>query len=225
MKNKKADTWITKEAVILVFAGVLILYTFGFFNKLEAATLNSKNSDSLANFEKRIYNDITVMMSNNLISDYRTENYYLASGNFLVGFDTDWDDTRVVYGKSTISKPYKCGNSACMCLYSNYPNPAPGKNDENVVSCQSGAFSGKDVAFLGESNANPKSIGLARADGKGNYLILQGKGWGVQYTYIEKQYNKDQNKYYIYVSSIQSTNSNDPASIRKKTIDDSKTRQ
>ena len=234
MNNKKADTWITKEAVIMVFAAILILGTFLFFNKLYASTIGNKDDGSIANFDKRLYADINDMMSDSSTAEYRTENYYLGAKRsligisysyryFLVGFDYDWDDAKKTYNTlipSNINRPYKCGNSACLCLYKGEPESASEKKDQNVVSCKSEAFYGKNIVFSGESKTNPATKGSLRQDGS-SYLILGGSDWKTQYTYIEKQYNQAEGKYYIYISKIQPDRKDDFAAIRKKKIDDS----
>ena len=226
-KNNKKGTWTLKEVIILFFAAFLIIATFGFFNELQAAFFSQKDDGSIANFE-RLYSTEKELMESTDAKDYRTINYFIGKNKVLVGFDTDWkgDKEKIVdkfIWDSVIYKPFKCGNAACLCLYTDDWKPDDAaKRDKGVIECLSSVFSGKNIVFLseGDDKIEPRTAGLPREDIKGNYLVFYGKDWGTKPIYIEKIY-KD-GKYYIYISKINLDDSKDPANIRKKEIDKSR---
>ena len=221
-KNKLGDTWISKETVVLLVVGFIILLFSVFIGNLYASTISEKDDGSKANLD-RIYDDIKILIEKPAKA-YHTDNYFIGEGNTLVGFDTQWDDSKKVinlplWPDSNIYKPFKCGNSACLCLYNKNwePNSAT-KRNQGVLSCRSEIFAGKDIVFLSEGgDVEPKTKGVSREDVSGSYLVLEGDG-KVHFIYIEKDYRKE-SKYYIYISSINEDKDDDPANIRKKQID------
>ena len=92
--NKKGDTWITKETIVLVGAFFIILFLYPFFSNLYAATTSQKDDGSRANFEKRLYPVLKMLMESNAPRDYFPDSYSIGSDKIWVGFDTDWDDTK-----------------------------------------------------------------------------------------------------------------------------------
>ncbi|MBI2655905.1 hypothetical protein HYX06_05795 [Candidatus Woesearchaeota archaeon] len=217
-----------KEIVILILctAGVYVLLNVG--TTLYAATLSEEDEGSKANLN-RLYNNINTLLENNEQRAYIEDNYYLGAGRILAGFDTSWDETREsidfpYWDDYNIYKPSSCGTSACLCLYTDDWDPRTAQNrNKGVLECRSGAFSGKNTIFLSEMGSiTPKTKGTPREDTNGNYLIFYGDEWGTQPIYIEKEYKKDENKHYIYISKIDRENDNDPAMLRKRQIDTSK---
>ena len=226
LKNKKGDTWTLKEFVILFFAAIIIISITGFFYKLYAVTLSQKDDGSIANFEDRLYANTKQLMESPEATDYIIANYFLGKDRIVVGFDTRWDDTVKVDSTgfdSNIYKPFKCGNAACLCLYTNEWDRGDSANrDQSILSCRSEAFAGHNVVFLSTANRlSGKTRGIQREDGSGDYLIFYGEDWEVQRIYIEKKYEENENKYYIYISTINENGDND-VNLRKRQIDDSR---
>ena len=231
-KNKRGDvTWIPRETVVLVVVGVLLIFTYIFFSDLYAATLSKKDDGSNANFN-RIYSDIDKFMKSSNLIEGKIYNFYLGKNYVLIGFDTRWDDNKdiipgtfKIFGGYNFFKPFKCGNSACLCLFvkNQQVSGEEAKRDQGIVGCSSEAFAGKNVVFLSEGGGvTPKSRGIQRTDANGNYLVFYGEDWGTQPLYIEKNYKKEENRYYIYISKINENKYDDPANIRKKAADNSK---
>lgn len=224
-KNNRGITWPIKESVFLVAAAFLIIGTFAFVNRLQAAVLSPKDDGSKANFEM-MYTKAKELLSSPANPDYKTFEYFLGNDKLLIGFDTYWNDEKKItsgsffgfVGSYNFYKPFQCGNEACLCLYSNNYKPGDSaRRDEGVVSCRSQAFAGKNIAFLSENgNVAPKTIGINK-DNMGSYLVFYGDEWKVQPMYIEKFY--DGGKTYIYVSTIDITKEDNAANIRKKKID------
>ncbi len=223
--NKKGQTWPLKEIVTMVLVVVIVLATFGYFEKVYAAFTGQKDSGPVANFN-RLYNDMKELLESSAAPDYKLDQYDIGSGRILMGFDTNWNDqTKSVIGILNFFnayKPFKCGNSACICLYaSNWEPSDPAKRDTGIVSCRSEIFVNRDIAFLSEgSDVSPKTSGAERSDISGNYLVFYGDNWKVQEIYIEKFVSGSRT--YFYISRIDTTNENDPANLRKKRIDYSK---
>ncbi len=242
LKDKKGQegsgTWGMKEIVILVLCaiGVYILLSVG--STLYAATISQKDEGSKANLN-RLYNNVKTLLENNEPRAYIEDNYFLGEDRIMVGFDSNWDNSKKIidvpsWPDSNIYKPSLCGTSACLCLYSDDWDPKTAQNrNKGVLECRSEAFADKNIIFFSEGGSiQPKTIGTQRLDANGNYLIFcngetdklacAGNKWEVQNIYIEKEYKKDENKYYIYISKINKDNPNDPATRRKQHIDSSK---
>ena len=233
-KNKKADKDVLKETGLMVFAGIIIaVLTFGFLYKVYAAFFSEKDDGSKANFE-RLYGLVKEVMESKSDSTYLIDSFDMGNDRIFVGFDTRWENQKEVAGTEidvngafmvdsfNIYKPFKCGNSACLCLYTTDWEPMDSnKRDKGVLSCRSEAFAGKDVIFLSEGrDVNPKTAGVAREDTNGNYLVFFGEGFNKpQRLYIEKKYDSIQKKYYIYISKINEEDPNDPVYARKNWID------
>ena len=221
--NKKGDVSIFWEFISIVAAVLLVTALFvGLINKLSAIG-SQKDDGSIANFN-RLYSNIQKLMENSKSKACIEDNYFLSKKykHRLVGFDTKWDDKKGVISGTlsnyNVYKPFICGNSACICLY--MPNWKPedsAKRDQGIVDCRSDIFAGKGFIFLGEINVEPKTRGVKRDD-IGQYLALFGEDWGLQPIYIEKEYKKEENKYYIYISKINNDKEDDSANIRKKQI-------
>ncbi len=230
-RNKRGATEIPIEVVYLFVVGLLLVVFIGFFGSLYAATLSQKDDGSKANFY-RIYSDIEKFMKSSNSREGRVDNYYLGKDYVLIGFDTNWDDnkdiipgTLKIFGGYNFYKPFKCGNSACLCLFikNQQESGDSSKRDQGIADCSSEAFSGKNVAFLSEGGeVTPKTRGIQRTDTNGNYLVFYGEDWGTQRIYIEKEYKKEDNRYYIYISKINENKYDDPANARKRVTDNSK---
>lgn len=235
LKSKKADKDVLKETGLMIFAGILIAaLTFGFLYKVYGAFFSDKDDGSKANFE-RLYSLTAKLMDSGSNTAYLIDSLDINDDKLFVGFDTEWNnqkkvaDMKVSFKDSfrmfsiNIYKPYKCGNSACLCLYTTHWEPEDSnKRDKGVLSCRSEAFAGKDVIFLSDGQGVvPKTAGLIREDVNGNYLVFYGEGFKApQRLYIEKRYDAIQKKYYIYISKINEDDPNDPVYLRKKWIDD-----
>ena len=223
VSGRGGQTWILKEIAVMVLVAIIIIATVTFFNKVWAVFNSKKDDGSIANFD-RLYNDVKDLLESPDAMAYKLDPFFIGSGKILMGFDTNWDDQKnsVVGTLFNAYKPFKCGNGACICLYTSDWKPNdPAKRDQGVVSCRSEAFRDKDIAFISEgSDVKPKTSGTKRTDIKGNYFVFYGNEWKSQYLYIEKF--SSGSRTYIYVSSIDVNNDNDPANIRKKSIDNSK---
>lgn len=226
--NKRGDLSLLVEIIFLVAAVSLAIGLFGFFDKVHAAIFGQKDDGSIAS-QNKLYTNIKKLIEDKTPQAYIIDDFFLGSDKILVGFDTDWNEnaeiipgTLRIFGGYKLYKPFKCGNAACLCLYdSGLKMGDPAKRDEGVVNCLSQAFAGKKVVFLSEGgNVAPKTAGVQRADGKGNYLFLYGEGWKLQRIYIEK--SLEGNVYYTYISRIDENKADDPANLRKKQIDEKK---
>jgi hypothetical protein len=225
LKRQKKAIITLEEAIILGLVAFLVIVSFGFFNKLQASVLSQKDDGSIANFD-RLYNNVEKLLESQESEDYLIDNYFLGNNRRLVGFDTEWDEQREIVELNirddlNLYKPFKCGNSACICLYNNDWDPENAANrDKGVLGCRSETFSGKNVLFSSEgSDITPKTKGIARQDARDNYLIFFGENFKIQRIYIEKIYLSDQNKYLIYISRIDEDNNDDPVTKRKQIID------
>ena len=223
------------EIIMLIFGSLLVVVLVKvFFFDLPSALFSQKDDGSITNFDSKIYTSLKELMQTN--SDgYKIQNYFIGRKRILIGFDSNWDDNRQViegnflqksgigiFGKNNVFKPFKCGTSACLCLYTtSIEKGESNKRDAGVLECRSEIFSGKDVVFISEgSTANPKTAGVKRDDAEGNYLFLYGEQWQVQRIYIEKRYDGKRN--YIYISKIDESNMEEPANRRKLLIDSQK---
>ena len=116
-----------------------------------------------------------------------------------------------LFADQIIYKPYKCGNSACVCLYSDEWEPGnAAKRDSGIISCST--FPGKNILF-----SSSVGSGTSKDDGT-KYLIFYGKK-GSQPIYIEKKYDKGSDTYNIYISNIDSNDPNNPALLRRSAIE------
>ena len=232
IKNKKGDQDVIMESGKMILAGILVVLLMGYFVvKLYAAYSSDEDDGSKANFIN-LYNEISKLMQSNSLINYKVDNFYIGDNKILVGFDTNWDNTKTVADFGALSssfniyKPYKCGNSACICLFTTDWKPTdPSDRSSGIVECESNVFAGKNVVFLSEGqNVEPRTAGSRREDLDDNYLIYYGKDWNrnTQRLYIEKKYDTGQNKYHIYIAKINERKSDDPVYLRKKSIDDSR---
>ena len=231
-KNGNVELW---EIIMLVFGAFLVVVLVKvFFFDLPAALFSQKDDGSIANFDSKLYLSIKEMMQEN--SDgYRIQNYFIGKKRILIGFDSNWDDNKQIiegnflqkfgigiFGKTNVFKPFKCGTSACLCLYTtSIEKGESNKRDAGVLECRSDIFAGKDVVFMSEGGeVEPKTAGVKRSDAEGNYLFLYGDQWQVQRIYIEKR--TDGKRIYIYISKIDESKSDDTANRRKLLIDSQK---
>ncbi|MBI4452421.1 hypothetical protein HY637_03255 [Candidatus Woesearchaeota archaeon] len=225
-KHKKgledSGTWGLKEIAILVLCAFGVYIILSVTSTLYAATLSQKDEGSKANLN-RLYNNIKLLLENSEPRAYIEDSYFLGENRVLVGFDTYWDETREIidfrlWDDYNVYKPSLCGTSACLCLYTNDWDPRTAENrNKELLQCRSEAFVGKNIIFFSEGgNINPKTKGTQREDMNENYLIFYGDEWETQQIYIEKEYKKEENKYYIYISKINKQNQNDPATLRKR---------
>ncbi len=230
-KNGSIES-VLDESGKMILAGLLVALLLGYFVvKLYAAYSSDEDDGSKANFIN-LYNEISKLMQSSSTINYKVDNFYIGDDKILVGFDTNWDNTKTVadFGARSrsfnIYKPYKCGNSACICLFTTDWKPTdPSDRVSGVVECESSAFAGKNVIFLSEGqNVEPKTSGYPREDVGSNYLLYYGRGWNrnTQRLYIEKKYDTSQNRYHIYIAKINEREPNDPVYLRKKSIDDSR---
>ena len=236
IKNKSGDTWTLREIVTIVLAAIIVIGLAAFLYEIQAAIFQKKDDGSIANFD-RLYPEIKDLMTSTEPRDYKIINYYLSSDYVIVGFDTEWDNQKkVAYGSLrnyNIYKPSKCGTSACICLYNDEWSPSESSTaDKGLINCRSEIFSGKNVVFMsegGDQNVNENTlynIGLPRDDNNGNFLIYYSDYFGVKQLYIEKYQKTDENKYYIYISTIDAKNYPGSEAIkRKKEIDNLKNKK
>ncbi|MEK6947428.1 MAG: hypothetical protein AABX32_07520 [Nanoarchaeota archaeon] len=230
-KNKRGDTTIPKETVYLVISAVLLVFISVFFYKVYATVTAEKDDGSKTNFLNKLSPSLKSLMTGTSDNQYYIQNYFLGNDKILVGFDTSWDDSKKSNGgtvfQSNLNRPFKCGNSACVCLYNNKWEPADSaKRDQGVMACMTDAFAGKNVVFYSEGgDVEPKTSGTSREDIKGNYLVFYGslgippakKYFATQRIYMEKRYREG--KYYIYISKIDENKADDPANLRKRELD------
>ena len=229
--NKKG-MWTLTEIVIMVFAALLVIGTFGFFDKLYAATVGQEDDGSIANFDK-LYETTQELIESSSEKDYKLLNYFLGEDKNFIGFDTIWVDTKEIVDIRWLSnawlnsddlnayKPFKCGNSACLCLYTDDWSPDdPAKREKGVLSCKSQVFSNKKVIFLSQQGT---ANGVPRTDVSNSlYMVFFGDNIKISRIYIEKVYDKTKDTYFIFVSKIDENNPNDPAMKRKTAIDNEK---
>ena len=233
MKNRKGA--ITDEigfgVVELCIVAVLLVFLIGFGIKLYFAFNTGKDDGSKANFENRLYGNIKKMMDSTTDKDCSVASYFIGSDKILVGFDTQWNNERKVvdfaikksWHSFNVYKPYKCGNSACLCLYNTGWKPEDAaKRDFGIESCKTDIFSDKNIIFFSEgSDISVKTTGKQREDKNGNYLVFYGKDFGVKRIYIEKNYKKEEGKYYFYISRIDENKYDDPVNSRKRQTEES----
>ena len=223
-RNKKGDTdTFPTEMVYIVVAALLLIFIAAFFYKLYAAATAENDDGSKVNFQNKLAIPLENLMKKSQ-DDYSLQNYYLGKDYMIVGFDTQWDDIKKVanvniplgsediigkWALINIYKPFKCGNTACICLYNKDAKVTEStERDTGIIDCITAPFAGKNVVFYSYGgDINPKTLGIPRQDVNGNYLVffgkefgLLGKAFGVQRIYIEKQYKKNENKYYIFIS-------------------------
>lgn len=155
-KNKKGFMTL-KEAVILIFAAILMLGMLGFVLKLQSAVRpGSDDAISIANFN-RLYSEILEVTKNTNFEDERIFNYYIGKETKLVAFDTNGNENKIdmliKIGKERVrffdsKKPSHCGNDACICLYNvNKIDSDPDKRDDPVIECRMKELSDKNIVF------------------------------------------------------------------------------
>ena len=230
MKNRKGA--ITDEIgfniVEMCVVAVLLVFLVGVFWKLWAASNTGKDDGSRANFESRLYGNIKKLMDSSIDKDCFVASYFIGSDKILVGFDTQWNNENKVvdfaidksWHPFNVYKPYRCGNFACLCLYNTgwKPDDAAKRGDPGIEICsRSELFADKNIIFLSEGgDISVKTTGKQREDKNGNYLVFYGKDFGVKRIYIEKNYKKEESKYYIYISRIDENKYDDPVNARKR---------
>jgi len=215
----KKGAWTLREAVELLFAGALVLGILLFGFKVQSAILTEPDDGSRANFET-LYSEIIELVENSAEQDYKIINYFIADGKFLVGFDTNWDNPIDIYRPLT-----KCGNSACLCLYSGDDKwKESNKRNEELITCRSDGLSKKNVTFYseGDESIEPRTIASLRPDGNRHFLVFDGDDWEIERLYIEKEFIKATKTNLIYITRIDENNALDIPNIRKKTIDASR---
>jgi hypothetical protein len=159
-RNRKGFQWLTSETIILFFGAILLIATIAFFFRLQSTVFAEEDDGSKANFI-RLQDEIKEMMTNNIAE--KTINYFISEDFVVAGFDTNWDDSKgksrnsenVIFAKwiflhNSLYRPYKCGNSACLCLYKKIDR-LPDKledSDKNVLDCRREGFTDKDIIFL-----------------------------------------------------------------------------
>ncbi len=210
-KNKKGMEMQLSEIIMLVFGGLILIALIAFIYNLQAAVLSEPDEGSIANFN-RLYKTIKELIESSDDRNYRVINFFTNRENTLVGFDTDWyedpsemkiiaDGESYLGDDEPIYRPFKCGNSACLCLYDMKITQDPNKRNEGIIECRSDGLSSKNIEFV--------DLNLYRG-----LSILE----RVVPIYIEKTYGTDK-KYVIYINRIDITNLDDEANIRKKDID------
>lgn len=229
VRSRKGDSQFLFMVIEFAIGALLVTYILSYLIlKVVTGISSSKDDGSHSNFENKLYFSLREMMQNTQ-SDYRIMNYFIGSDKILVGFDTEWDENKAIisksfadtifFRKSNLFRPFACGTAACLCLYTTkIEKGSSNKRDEGVIDCKSDIFAGKKVVFSAEGgDVTPKTAGLKRDYGLGNYLFLNGADWKVQRLYVEKTH--EGGKYSIYISKIDEDNPNDPAAKRKNLID------
>lgn len=221
-KNGEAPTGdVARETLYLFLSGFVVLFISLFIYRVQSSVASQKDDGSIANFNG-LYKNTKELLESTLNRDYIIDEYYISKDYILVGFDTGWDESKDIipriFGGTKVYKPFKCGNQACLCIYKEKLPAESAKRDEGVASCETEAFSNKNIVFLSEGgDIKPKTAGIARTDRKGNYLVISGSEWNAQEVYIEKF--SDAGKIYIYISKIDTKKNDDPPSKRKSEID------
>lgn len=222
MRRKKRGSFTVREAVYLAFSAIILLTLSSFGSKLYGAIVGEKDDGSLANMN-RLYGAVKELTGSKCDKDYMLMNYFLSNDRYLVGFDTKWNDQIKAERSYQIYRPFKCGTSACLCLYDSESTWYESDNrGEDVVSCRSDGISGKNIIFKSESNPiRIGTIGNKRSDHGDSYLVFNGDHWedkkmSSQQIYIEKEKKGDD--IHFYISPIDITNSNDPANQRRSSI-------
>ncbi len=208
------------ETIMLVFAFLVVLGLWAFSSKLYAAVFTEKDDGSLANFEK-LYAALKEILQTNE-KPYTILNYFLGENKALVAFDTSAEKiATTIPNIETLYKPFACGKAACICLYdtdrwspSEMANP-----DKGVISCKSQDFSGKNINFYALPGAPPQTSGKEGAANSARYVVYKGdKNTPVFRLYVGKQVATN-NQYGIYISPIDESNPQDPATDRKSAFD------
>jgi len=250
-KNKKGFKWTLNEVIILAFAGFILVGMILFFFKLQSVVLSQPDDGSIANFD-RLYTQVKELVESSDTQDYRVINYFIGKERILVGFSSDWDESKEpsvnddapkYSGKNIIMlyrdipikfdklyKPFTCGTSACLCLYREKIPTAPNKKNDGLLKCRSDGISDKTIDFFNEhSNEDedyfviPEKLFTETYDG---FTILYYFRFGgsskVNPLYIEKTFDELTSTNNIYMSEIDTTDDQNVANLRKIDIDESR---
>src|SRR3989338_6450267 len=153
-KNKKGIEWQISEMIVFFFGAILLIALVAFFLKLQSALFAEEDDGSIANL-KRLNEEIKELLGTSPDQDSKIINYFIGEDKMLLGFDTGAtnDFTIIAQSKpgqmmfSSAYRPFKCGDSACLCLYNGVPGTTSPNSDQNVVDCTSGEISGKNIIF------------------------------------------------------------------------------
>lgn len=155
--RKRGQVDVTKIVIGLVLAGLVALLFFGIIIKIGGLFGEDEEQLARGNFEE-LGNAIDAVLQDDAIYAYKTLNFQLLEGYFVVGYDADRSVvTHTCEEERSSYKPTLCGNQACLVLYKGDAIPQDfNERDKNILAHR--AFSGDVVLASSQYKGNERGM-------------------------------------------------------------------